>query len=82
MHIYAPIKMVDRFLADMTCSNCLTLSNFDPELHMMKLELSDKARTQSSFFMRPSMMLTQMVVIPDIYSRLLFEILPWSGLGM
>ena len=82
MHIYAYITMVSIFLADMTCSDCLALSKFYLKVHPMALELTDNTSKESSFFMRPSMMLTQMVVIPDIYSRLLFEILPWSGLGM
>ena len=82
MDISASITMVDSFLETMTCDDCLTMSNFDLELHLMALYLLEKALPQYSLFMRPSMMSNQMVIIYAIYSRVLFEIIPLSGLGV
>ena len=82
MHIYALITIVSSYIAYITCADFLTSSKFDVKVHSMALDMSDKSRIQSTFSMRPSIMLTQMVIIYAIYSRLLFEILSCSGLGM
>ena len=81
MHIYASFTMVSSFFEATNYADCLNSSMFDFKVHLMALELSYKARTQSSFSIRPSMMLTQMVIAHVIYYRVLFEILPCSGLG-
>ena len=72
--------MVDSFLVAMTCSDCLTSLKFDYKVHPMALDLSGKSKLKSSFSMRPFMMSTQIVIISAIYSRVLFKILPCSGL--
>ena len=82
MHIYALITIVSSYIAYITCADCLTSSKFDVKVHSMALDMSDKSRIQSTFSMRPSIMLTQMVIIYAICSKVLFEIMPCSGIGV
>ena len=82
MHICTLITMVASFLADKNSVGCFNSSKFDLKVHPMALEMSDKAMTQAYSFMRHSLILNQMVTIYAIYSRVLYEIPPCSGIRM
>ena len=80
--LFASIAVVASFIVAMACTDCLVLSYFYLKVKPMALELLYKSRTQFSFSLRPSIMSTHMMIFSAIYSKVLFEIILYSGLGV